>query len=121
MRRTACIFFLLLNGCSAIGLGVGSQVPHFEEIKTATRGDALRVELKSGDVLRGAAVEVDDDTITILDDENHDHIIAKKRIAEIERRRGSEWLPTLIAGAIVDGVIITSIIVAAALGAFPLR
>jgi hypothetical protein len=121
MMRASCIFFLLLNGCSAIGLGVGSQVPRFEEIKTATRGDAVRVEFANGDVLRGAAVEVDANAITILDDDNHDHVIEKKRIVEIERRRGSQWMPTFIAGAIVDGVIIVSIIVAAALGAFPLR
>jgi hypothetical protein len=110
---------LMLSGCTLLGLGVGSQIPHFEPIKQATRGDALRVHLANGDVLRGAAVVVTDTSITVLDNEDsREHEIALKQIVRLYRRRGSELLSTLMIGAITDGLAVTSLIIAAALGAF---
>jgi hypothetical protein len=124
MRRLATIFafafaLIFLDGCSLLGLAVGSQIPHFDPVSHATRGDALRIHFAdSDDALRGAAVAVTESSITVLDEDGHDHVIDKKRIDHMERRHGSEWMSTLIAGAVIDGLTVTSLIIAAALGAF---
>ncbi len=109
---------LVLPGCSLLGLAVGSQIPHFDPIEHATRGDALRVYTRDGDMVRGAAVVVEKDSLTILDDDSHEHVLSSKRVARMYRRHGSEWVSTFAIGAITDGLAITSIIIAAALGAF---
>lgn len=129
MRRAAFVLGAIvalasLDGCTAIGLGVGSQIPHFEPITKVgsrvlvTRGDAVRVQLTNGDVVRGAAVEVGETSLTVLDDDDHDRVIDDRNIASIDKRRGSEWMTTMIAGIVVDVVITVSLIVANALGAF---
>jgi len=120
----AIVALASLDGCTAIGLGVGSQIPHFEPITKVgsrvlvTRGDAVRVQLTNGDVVRGAAVEVGETSLTVLDDDDHDRVIDDRNIASIDKRRGSEWMTTMIAGIVVDVVITVSLIVANALGAF---
>ncbi|HSQ63759.1 MAG TPA: hypothetical protein VLM85_11120 [Polyangiaceae bacterium] len=90
-----------LPGCSLLGLAIGSQIPHYQAVQHATRGDALYVQMDDGDVVHGAAVVVDASAVTLLTDER-ERVLATKHIKTMARRRGTEWLSTFLIGLAVD-------------------
>ncbi len=97
----AALALSFLPGCSLLGLAVGSQIPHYQLVEHATRGDALHVQMDDGDMVRGAAVVVEASSITLLTAEG-ERVLPTKRIKAMARRRGTEWLSTFLIGLAVD-------------------
>ncbi len=107
MKRRSLLFLLvcalaLLPGCSLLGLGLGSQIPHYQTVTHATRGDALYLDMDDGDVVHGAAVVVEPQAITVLGDNHRERVVETKHVKQMSRRHGSEWLSTFLIGLGVD-------------------
>lgn len=102
----------LLPGCSLLGLAVGSQIPHYQDVPHATRGDSVYLEMDDGAVIHGAAVVVEPASLVVLSN-RHERTVDTRHVKRISRRRGTEWLSTFLLGLAVDSAVAVLAIVAA--------
>jgi len=114
-RAVSIVAFVLalsfLPGCSLLGLAVGSQIPRYQDVPHATRGDSVYLEMDDGAVIHGAAVVVEPASLVVLSD-RHERTVETQHIKRISRRHGTEWLSTFLIGLAVDSVVGVLVIVA---------
>jgi hypothetical protein len=108
---------LALEGCTAVGAGVGSVFPKYDRVyppygATLKEGTPVRLTTEAEpEPVDGNYVGAHDGRLT-LQTEGRDRTYPEGDISELRRRSGSHWLEGLLFGAVADVTIAVIVVLA---------